>query len=152
MVDAKFRTALINQNIWDFECRIRRVDGELRWIWARGHIYHNAQGEAVRMLGLIADISEQQAALRDRNIVEETLRGSEERYRILTEVSPQAIWMGDSHSGITYCNQYWFDYSGLIMEQTTGYGWIDIIHPEDRDRVFKTSMQATVQQLENLVG
>ena len=135
LVDAKFRTALINQDIWDFECRIRRVDGELRWIWARGHIYHNAQGEAVRMLGLVADISE-------RHLAEETLRDSEERYRILTEVSPQAIWMGDRHSGITYCNQYWFDYSGLTMEQTTGYGWIDIIHPEDRVGVFKTSMQA----------
>ncbi|MCC5625075.1 PAS domain S-box protein [Nostoc sp. CHAB 5715] len=135
LVDAKFQTALINQDTWDFECRIRRVDGELRWIWARGHTYHNAQGKAVRMLGLIADIS-------DRKLAEAALRDSEERYRILTEVSPQAIWMGDSNGGITYCNQYWFDYSGLTMEQTTGYGWIYIIHPDDRDRVFKTSMQA----------
>jgi len=43
-------------------------------------------------------------------------------YRILTEVSPQAIGMGDRDSGITYCNQYWLDYSGLTMQQTSGYG------------------------------
>ncbi len=261
LVDAKFRTALINQDMWDFQCRIRRTDGELRWIWVRGHIYHNAQGDAVRMLGLLADISDQQqaeAALResesrfrqmadtapvliwmsgtdklcnyfnkpwldftgrtleqemgngwaegvhpddfqrcldtytnafdarqkfkmeyrlrrfdgeyrwlfdtgvprlaptgeflgyigscldihDRKLTEEALRDSEERYRILTEVSPQAIWMGNSDGGISYCNQYWLDFTGLRMEQTSGYGWISVIHPDDRDRVFKTSMQA----------
>ncbi|WGV25229.1 PAS domain-containing sensor histidine kinase [Halotia branconii] len=62
LVDAKFRTALTNNQIWNFECRIRRANGELSWIWARGHIYFNAQGEAVRMLGLIADISDRKRA------------------------------------------------------------------------------------------
>ncbi|MEH1944691.1 MAG: PAS domain S-box protein [Nostoc sp.] len=261
LVDAKFRTALINQDTWDFQCRIRRADGELRWIWARGHIYHNAQGDAVRMLGLIADISDRQqteAALResearfrqmadtapvliwmsgtdklcnyfnkpwldftgrtleqemgngwtegvhpddfqrcldtytnafdarqnfqmeyrlrrndceyrwlfdtgvprfapsgeflgyigscvdidDRNLAEVALRDSEERYRILTEVSPLAIWMGNSDGVITYCNQYWFDYTGLTMEQTLGHGWTCVIHPDDYMRVLKTWKQA----------
>lgn len=120
------------------EYRLRRNDCEYRWLLDTGVPRFAPTGEFLGYIGSCVDIH-------DRNLAEETLRDSEERYRILTEVSPQAIWMGDSLSGITYCNQYWFDYSGLTMEQTAGYGWIDIIHPNDRDRVFKTSMQAVTK-------
>ncbi|MDZ8225650.1 PAS domain S-box protein [Nostoc sp. ChiVER01] len=128
-----------------FESQVPYQDGGTRYINAIYVPQFNKEGTVEGYAALVTDISEQQAVLRDRNLVQETLRDSEERYRILTEVSPQAIWMGDSHSGINYCNQYWFDYSGLTMEQTAGYGWIDIIHPDDRDRVFKTSMQAVAK-------
>ncbi|MCC5666266.1 PAS domain S-box protein [Nostoc sp. CHAB 5784] len=117
------------------EYRLRHNDGEYRWVFDTGVPRFAPTGEFLGYIGSCVDIH-------DRNLAEETLRDSEERYRILTEVSPQAIWMGDRDGGISYCNQYWFDYSGLTMEQTSGYGWIDIIHPDDRDRVFKTSIEA----------
>ncbi|MBG1259673.1 PAS domain S-box protein [Nostoc commune] len=120
------------------EYRLRRNDCEHRWLLDTGVPRFAPTGKFLGYIGSCVDIH-------DRNLAEETLRDSEERYRILTEVSPQAIWMGDSHNGITYCNQYWFDYSGLTMEQTAGYGWIDIIYQHDRDRVFKTSMQAVTK-------
>ncbi|MBD2725080.1 PAS domain S-box protein [Nostoc sp. FACHB-892] len=123
---------------FQMEYRLRRNDGEYRWLFDTGVPRFAPTGEFLGYIGSCVDIH-------DRNLAQETLRDSEERYRILTEVSPQAIWMGDSRSGITYCNQYWLDYSGLTMEQTAGYGWIDIIHPNDRDRVFKTSMQAVTK-------
>ncbi|MEA5624418.1 PAS domain S-box protein [Nostoc sp. UHCC 0251] len=123
---------------FQMEYRLRCNDGEYRWVFDSGVPRFAPTGEFLGYIGSCVDIH-------DRNLAQETLRDSEERYRILTEVSPQAIWMGDSHSGITYCNQYWFDYSGLTMEQTAGYGWIDIIHPDDCERVFKTSMQAVTK-------
>ncbi|HYX18398.1 MAG TPA: PAS domain S-box protein [Nostoc sp.] len=126
------------QQNFKMEYRLRHNDGEYRWVLDTGVPRFAPIGEFLGYIGSCVDIH-------DRNLAEATLRDSEERYRILTEVSPQAIWMGDSHNGITYCNQYWFDYSGLTMEQTSGYGWIDIIHPEDCDRVFKTSMQAVAK-------
>ncbi|MEH2149423.1 PAS domain S-box protein [Nostoc sp.] len=125
-----------------FESKISYKDGGTRYINAIYVPQFNKQGIVEGYAALVTDISEQQAALRHRNLAEEALRDSEERYRILTEVSPQAIWMGDRDGGITYCNQYWLDYTGMTMEQTAGYGWIYVIHPDDRDRVFKTSMQA----------
>ncbi|MHC0061949.1 PAS domain S-box protein [Nostoc sp. UIC 10890] len=117
------------------EYRLRRFDGEYRWVFDTGVPRLAATGEFLGYIGSCVDIH-------DRNLAEKALRDSEERYRILTEVSPQAIWMGNSDGGITYCNQYWLDFSGLTMQQTTGYGWIYVIHPDDRDRVFKTSMEA----------
>ena len=131
-----------------FESEMPYKDGGTRYINAIFVPQFNKQGIVEGYAALIADISEQQAALRDRKLVEEALRDSEERYRILAEVSPQAIWMGDRDGGITYCNQYWLDYTGLTMEQTAGYGWIYVIHPDDRDRVLKTSMQALANATE----
>ncbi|MEH2420676.1 MAG: PAS domain S-box protein [Nostoc sp.] len=117
------------------EYRLKRFDGEYRWVLDTGVPRLAPTGEFLGYIGSCVDIH-------DRNLAQVALRDSEERYRILTEVSPQAIWMGDRDGGITYCNQYWLDYTGLTMEQTSGYGWIYAIHPDDRDRVLRTSMQA----------
>jgi len=130
LVDAKFRTALTNNHIWDFECRIRRADGKLRWIWARGHIYHNAQGEAVRMLGLIADISERKQA-------EEALRQSEQRTRLAIKVARLGTWRYNSGTNLIELDERMREIWGepddavritlpMVMER---------IHPEDRARV-----------------
>jgi PAS domain S-box-containing protein len=56
---------------------------------------------------------------------------SEVRYRALIEVSPQVVWMTDAEGANTYCNQYWYEFSGLTMEQTAGWGWASIVHPDD---------------------
>jgi PAS domain S-box-containing protein len=43
---------------WDFECRIVRMDGELRWIWACGDHYRKPSGDATHMFGIVEDITE----------------------------------------------------------------------------------------------
>lgn len=65
-VDKLFKEGVETKTLWDFECRIIRPDGEIRWIWGHGNVFTNAAGEAVRMLGMVSDISprkEAQAAL-----------------------------------------------------------------------------------------
>lgn len=44
---------------WDFECRIKRTDGELRWIRARGQQLEGALYGSGEMWGLTIDITEQ---------------------------------------------------------------------------------------------
>ena len=43
MVDGNFRRAMETQGDWNFECRIRRADGQVRWIWAAGRHHQDAQ-------------------------------------------------------------------------------------------------------------
>ena len=40
LVDSKFRHAVNTGGDWNFECRIRHTDGEIRWIWAAGEAPH----------------------------------------------------------------------------------------------------------------
>ncbi len=66
---------------------------------------------------------------------ETDLRTSEERYKILTEVSPQIIWMADVQGKMTYCNRQWIDYSGLSLEQSIAAGASSVVSEKDRVEV-----------------
>jgi len=77
-VDASFREATAAQADWNFECRIRRTDGEVRWIQATGSPERGLEGKPVRMAGLVQDITERKRA-------EETLKAQAERLERLNE-------------------------------------------------------------------
>ncbi len=61
-VDAKFQKATTTGTDWNFECRIRRFDGEIRWIWAAGRHSADAAGSLRRMAGIVQDITERKQA------------------------------------------------------------------------------------------
>jgi PAS domain S-box-containing protein len=66
------------------------------------------------------------------------------RFENLLELSPQVVWFGRPDGQISYCNPYWYEYTGFSEKNTLGHGWTDAIHPEDRDHVVST-LQAAVQ-------
>jgi PAS domain S-box-containing protein len=66
-VDAKFCQAMAAQDDWSFECRIRRPNGKVRWIWAAGRHHADPTGDIRRMAGIVQDIT-------DRKRVEDALR------------------------------------------------------------------------------
>ena len=75
-VDRCFRAATAEQTEWSFECRIRRSDGEVRWIWATGEHQRDAAGQARRMAGIVQDITERKraeelirASLREKDVL-----------------------------------------------------------------------------------
>jgi PAS domain S-box-containing protein len=109
------------------EHRVVRPDGEVRWLDVRGRATF-AAGRAVRLAGVALDVT-------DRRRAEEAVRTSEERYRTLTEAIPQIVWNADPAGEVTYFNRRWLDYTGLPLDRAAGRGWLDAVHPDDRDRV-----------------
>ncbi len=59
---------------------------------------------------------------------------SEAQYRALIELSPQVVWISDARGLATYANQYWFDLTGMTLEETLSGGWTRVMHPEDEER------------------
>jgi PAS domain S-box-containing protein len=62
-VEQAFREAVESNAEWHTECRIRRADtGEVRWIEIRGQPLHHVDGRQVRLLGVVADITDRKRA------------------------------------------------------------------------------------------
>ncbi|HSY90308.1 MAG TPA: PAS domain S-box protein [Candidatus Binatus sp.] len=57
-VRENFETCVSQGKRWDFECRIVRRDGEVRWIWACGDHYREPSGDATHMFGIVEDITD----------------------------------------------------------------------------------------------
>jgi PAS domain S-box-containing protein len=65
-VDRTFHEAAAMQSKWDFECRICRADGSVRWILAAGEHQFDATSKVPRLFGIVQDIT-------DRKLVEQEL-------------------------------------------------------------------------------
>ena len=61
-VERKIRVATDWRTDWSFECRIRRRDGEVRWIWSAGKHRFDAAACLRGMTGLIQDITGRKGA------------------------------------------------------------------------------------------
>jgi len=72
-----------------------------------------------------------------RRLAEEALRQSEEQHRLLAETVPQIVWMARPDGSIEYFNGRWAEYTGAVLEATLGWGWLDVIHPDDRPRALE---------------
>jgi PAS domain S-box-containing protein len=71
----------------------------------------------------------------DQRRAEAALRQSEERFRVLADVSPVGIFSSDPQGRTIFVNRRWCEIAGLTPEQAMGDGWQVALHPEDRDRV-----------------
>jgi PAS domain S-box-containing protein len=111
------------------EYALTAADGSVLWIESRAQIVPGTE-DAPRLRGMSIDITQ-------RKLHEQDLIASEARYRVLADLNPQAIWMGDPAGNITYANQGFLAYIGLTPENLTGLGWLEAFAPEERDVVMQ---------------
>jgi PAS domain S-box-containing protein len=91
-------------------------------------------------------ISVQRDITEERKVLE-TLRESEERFRNLADQSPMFVWMADEEVNVVYCNKVCLDYMGFgHYTEFLGQRWESIVHPDDRDHVYKVYGEAFEKQ------
>jgi PAS domain S-box-containing protein len=123
-VDRDIHTVIESDGIeWEAEYRFRCGNGSFATVYDRGSVIRDPDGRPIRMIGAMLDLSNLRKA-------ERTLARSEERYRVLTEVSPQIVWMANPDGQLTYANQQWFDFSGQARNGSAQEAWRDAIHPD----------------------
>ncbi len=56
-------------------------------------------------------------------------------FRLLIDNSPLLIWLSDSSNHCIYFNQRWLEFTGRSLAAELGDGWLEGVHPDDRDAV-----------------
>jgi len=67
----------------------------------------------------------------------ETMLEGDELYRSLAEMMPQIVWTADAEGSFDYYNRRWYEYTGHTPEQTLGWGWQPVLHPDDAERCLR---------------
>ena len=124
-VDAHFVGRI---EFFEVEYRAQRKNGRYMWVLDRAQVLRNQAGQIVRMSGSDTDITQ-------RKLAETALWDSERRYATLATAAPVAIFWFDSPSNCVYVNEQWSQMTGRPVESALGQGWIEALHPEDRDRL-----------------
>lgn len=115
------------------EYRFRHHTGEYRWVQSRAVPLKDASGLVVQWVGSTHD-------LHDRRTAEDRLRQSERRHRALIQATPQIVWTsGGAETGAA---GWWSELTGQSAAASAGWGWLDAVHTDDRERVRATWARA----------
>lgn len=75
-----------------------------------------------------------ESELEERKQIEASLRQSELRYRSLVHASAQIVWRTDSEGKAIITPEGWEELTGQPAAECLGWGWLKIVHPDDRNR------------------
>ena len=125
---AKWRAALESGEGYVAEARVRRADGEYRWLLHREEPLRNEAGEIVKWYGSAIEIEE-------RKIAEEKIREPETELRQILDLTPQHIAVFGPDGERLYINHTALEYFGITLEQWREPGRVynSLAHPEDRE-------------------
>ena len=130
---AAWQDALDTGSVCEVEHRLLHHSGEYRWVLGRAMPIHDPQGRIERWIGTYTDIHAWKKTQRD-------LAESEERYRALVEAMTEMVWRA-APDGSILRGWGWEEFCGQKPEEYEGYGWLDAVHPEDRERVIQVWLE-----------
>lgn len=110
----------------EFNSMNYRKDGSHIHVQESARAVKDQHGNIQYYEGFVTDITARKHA-------EESLRESESRFRYMADTTPVMVWMADADAMCNYFNKRWLDFTGRTMEQESGYGWMDGVHPDDRE-------------------
>ena len=78
----------------------------------------------------------------ERKNATDALRESEQRFRMITEAAPIMVWMSGTDKLCYYFSKGWLDFVGRTLEQESGNGWAENVHPDDFDRCLQIYVES----------
>src|SRR5262245_13603891 len=134
------KRALSGEGPYEVEYRKARPDGGVQWGVSRGVVHHDEQGRPARLVGVNVDITK-------RKQIEEALRLSEERYRLLVRASSNVVIITNATGGNQDSGSGWWEQlTGHSWEEARNQGWMKYVLTEDYDGTVATWRKAITDQ------
>ncbi|GAB4353461.1 MAG: hypothetical protein Kow0099_37690 [Candidatus Abyssubacteria bacterium] len=125
MAREAFRKILSGESIHNnIEYRGITIHGETKWFEASGYPIDWPDADRALLL-VVRDITE-------RKHMEEEIRISEERLRLILTASSDGITVVSHNGRMLYANRNYFEDTGYTLEETNRIGFLEIVHPADR--------------------
>ena len=123
--------------------RLRRPDGSYVEVVSVGRIFVGRDGQQF-IVTFIHDLT-------PRQLVEQELRASEERYRGLVEGIEAIVWEADAQSfDFTFVSPRAVDVLGFPVEDWYEPGfWLARLHPEDRERTYAACLDSVQRAVDH---
>jgi PAS domain S-box-containing protein len=102
--------------------------GRARWVTARAHPIKAADGRILEVMLMHEDITE-------RVLAETALREREQRFRSLAMATSQIVWTNTPDGRVLEDSPSWRAYTGQSYDEWKEFGWLDALHPDDREKV-----------------
>jgi PAS domain S-box-containing protein len=115
---------------YDDVYKLRRADGQYRWIQSVGEPFHDGEGRIAHWYGLVIDIDDLKRA-------EEALRESERESRLIVDSIPGLVAVLTPAGELDGVNNRLVEYCGRPVEELRHWAANDTLHPEDRPRVIQ---------------
>ncbi len=74
-------------------------------------------------------------------------RSGDEAFRELANAAPAILWETGPGGHCTFISRGWTDLSGQPGDEAMGFGWLDVLHSDDRDRARTTFVEANEGRL-----
>ena len=86
----------------------------------------SARGKLQGVVLVFRDVSEEY-------LLREELANSELHFRALANSGQALVWTAGTDMEFDYFNEPWLRFTGRSLEQELGQGWLEGVHPDDRD-------------------
>ena len=96
----------------------------------------------------IADLKQRQRGeVAQRLQAEEALRVSMQRHLSLVVAASQIVWTTDASGEVVDAPPTWMAFTGQTREDILGWGWLEALHPDDRERTVRVWTEAVAARI-----
>ncbi len=135
-----YNSSLSGHKPFYIEYRLRRRDGQYRWIADNAVPRYDAVGNFIGFISACMDID-------DGKRFSQRLQASELLFKTISNVSPVGLWMTNEQGENTFVNDTWIRWTGTgVPESENSGGWVDSLLEADKGLMLRLFRSKSMNQ------